>query len=547
MLLNKFWTRLKKHQSYLYISILRIAVFFIGSSLIIPKITSVAEDMMQDIIQGNLKSKGNTLEFEFNQLDYSLKTAQKILENTEQNSFAFLKEKLILTADLATEHHSIFNSFVSFMPSKSKEETHFSNKKDSLYQNEINNLLKEINFIENNVLIDTIISKNQTVINRKIYAKKLANDTLIYIGYDIDLTVFWKYFSETYKGDGAYTVVTNKEAICILHPDTSYIGKKIDTYFNTFSIEKILNSSHKINGYYIPKSIDSLKDRATSEYLGLEVLRYYGTIKTGFRPLIIVVNFPIDIHLQETTKNIQAYFLLIILLAFSTFMLLLAASRFQLKKEYLENLKILEEKEQLVNSNEKYQKENAILQLNQLKKKINPHFLFNSLNSLHVLIDLNPELSQQFLLKLADVYRYLLDAREGNLISVKKEITFLEQYIFLQEIRFNKSLRVSIKNNCDSIVLQEKIPFLSLETLVENAIKHNEITKEQPLVIEVIIEKDFIRVKNNFTPRKNKSNNSYHIGLNYLKNTYQYYQIHSFKTAIIDGEFICVLPYIDLK
>ena len=539
-----FWTRLKKHQQYLYISLLLIAVFFIGSSLITPKITSVTEDLIQDVIQGNLKSKENIVAFEFNQLNSSFKNSQKIIQNSENSSFNFLKEKLLFTSDLVIENHSIHNSFVSIISSKGIKDTYFSNKKDSLYQKEINTVLKGIRFIADEVLIDTIISKNHNVINRKIYAKKLANNTVVYTGYDVDLISFWSYFSETYKGDGGYTVVTNKDGICMLHPDTKYIGKKIDTYFSTISIKQILSNTLKINGYYVSNNAGYLNDSAISEFLGLEVLRYYDTIKIGNTPLIVVVSFPVDIHLRETTKNIQGYFSWISFLAFTTFMLLLIASRLQLKKEYVENLKVVEEKEQLIYSNEKYQKENAILQLNQLKKKINPHFLFNSLNSLYVLIDLNPDLSQQFVLKLADVYRYLLDEREGNLVSVKKEMTFLEQYVFLQEIRFNKSLHVSIVNNFDDTILVKKIPFLSLETLVENAIKHNEITKQNPLIIQIIIDKDFITIKNNYTPRKCKAKDSHHIGLTYLENTYQFYQITSFKTGVIDNEFVCKLPFI---
>ena len=92
-----FWTRLKKHQQYLYISMLLIAVFFIGSSLITPKITSVTENLIQDIIQGNLKSKENIVAFEFNQLNNSFKNSQKILRNSQNNSFEYLKEKLLFT------------------------------------------------------------------------------------------------------------------------------------------------------------------------------------------------------------------------------------------------------------------------------------------------------------------------------------------------------------------------------------------------------------------------------------------------------------------
>jgi len=544
MQLSKFWTRLRKHQQYLYISMLLIAAFFIGNSLIALKITSVTEDLILDLIQGNLKAKENIVAYEFNQLNNSFKNSQKILQNSENNSFKFLKEKLLFTADLAKEDQSIHHSFVSIIPSNNIEEIYFFNKKDALYGSDIKAFLKGVSFTDNEVLIDTIITSNRKVINRKVYAKKLPNNTTVYTGYDVDLIAFWSYFSETYKGGAGYTVVTNKEGVCMLHPDKKYIGKKITTYFSTITIEQILKSSLKVNGYYVPDNMNSLKDKAMSEFLDLEVLRYFDTIKIGNTPLIVIVNFPLDIHLKETTKNVQRYFSWISFLAFAIFSLLLLASRMQLKKEYLENLKVVKEKEHLKNSNEKYQKENAILQLNQLKKKINPHFLFNSLNSLHVLIDLNPDLSQQFVLKLVDIYRYFLNNREGNLTSVKKEIAFLEQYVFLQEIRFNKSLNVTIVNNCDDIILIKKIPFLSLETLVENAIKHNEITKKNPLIIEISINKDFIMVKNNFKPRKSKSKDNHHIGLNYIGNTYQYYQISTFKTAVIGGEFVCVLPYI---
>ncbi|GAA4236887.1 hypothetical protein GCM10022291_22350 [Postechiella marina] len=540
----KLKNRLKQHQKYLYISILLIAVYFIGSSLITPKITTVTENLTQDVIQGNLNSKKNIIAFEFNKLNSTLENSRSILQNTQKNTFNSLKEKLLFTADLALEHHSIGNSFVSFVDNNQGRNTHFFNIKDTLYQKEIHTILKKISFKDNEFLMDTIIAKKNGVINRKLYAKQLPNNNIAVIGYDVDLMAFWSYYSETYKGDGGYTVVVNKDGICLLHPDTAYIGKKIDSYFNKVSINQILESVFKVNGYYASNNVNTLKDSATSSYLGLEVLRYYDAVNIDDTSLIVVVNFPVDIHLKETKKNVREYFSWISVLAFSTFMLLLIISRVQLKKEYVQNLKVVEEKEQLAHVNEKYQKENAVLQLNQLKKKVNPHFLFNSLNSLHVLIDLNPELSQQFVLKLADVYRYLLDNKEGNLITLKKEITFLEQYTFLQEIRFNKSLKVSIVNNCDDKILLKKIPFLSLETLVENAIKHNEITKKNPLHIKIIINEDRIIVKNNFTPRKVKSKDSHQIGLNYLANTYQYYQIFTFKTEVLDDEFVCNLPYI---
>ncbi|GGF72298.1 histidine kinase [Wenyingzhuangia marina] len=544
---NKFILRFKKHQQYLYISVLLIALFFMGSALINPKITSVTKDLVEDNIQGNLKSKENIVMFEFNQLNSYILGFKRIINNSLELSTQQVNDRLLFNSDLAMSNQVISNSFVGFK-NEGNSQINFSNKKDSLYIIDINNTIKNIaNNYKEEFLLDTIIKKENKVFNRKIYTKKRSDNTIFVVGYDVDLLAFWEYFSEMYRGDGGYTVVTNKDGICILHPEPNYIGTKLTRYFKNISIDKVLQSSIKINGYYVLDNTNSLKTKATSEFLGLEVLRYFDTVKVGENSLIVIVSFPLDIHLDKISKDLHRYFSWISFLAFITFMLILAVSRFQLKKEYFDNLKVVEEKEHLVNTNEKYQKENALLQLNQLKKKMNPHFLFNSLNSLHVLIDLNPDLSQQFVLKLAEVYRYLLEERQGNLISVKKEITFLEQYVFLQEIRFNNSLRVSIVNNYDDIILHEKIPFLSLETLVENAVKHNEITKENPLTIEVIVNKENITVINNYTPRKKKDKNSHHIGLSYLENTYKFYQINTFKTAVIDDKYICILPYITLK
>src|SRR5690606_18443735 len=218
--------------------------------------------------------------------------------------------------------------------------------------------------------------------------------------------------------------------------DTAFIGKKLNDVFKNIPIEDIINHEYKVHNSSLEISNNILKDRATSQYLGLEVLRYFDKINIGNSHLIFIESFPVDINLKEATEDIRSYFSWISLLAFLTFMALLLVSRLQQKREYSESLEILAEKDRLMIANETYQKQNAVLQLDQLKKKMNPHFLFNSLNALHVLIESKPDLSQEFVHRLAEVYRYLLENKEGNLTSVKKEIDFLKQYIFLQEVRF---------------------------------------------------------------------------------------------------------------
>lgn len=538
----KFINRVKKHQWYLYISIFLVVLFFVGNALITPKITSVTEHLIDDIVQGNLKSKENIVAFEFNQLNRYLVDSEKIIGEAPHKTVEEVKGKLIFSSDLAIENPSISNSFVAFLDSQKQLDVHFSKTNNLAFRHAILDWLKTIKEKHAAFFIDQVVVSEGRVFNRKIMAKLLDNGSVAFIGFDIDLYRFWDYYSEQYKGEGGYTVVANAEGICLLHPDTQYIGKKLDGFFHSFSVAQVLRNSTFVNGYFSPNETNLLKEKAISSYLGLEVLRYYDAVKLGRGSVIVIVSYPIDIYLKEHIVSIKKYFSWMTVFAFCTFMLLLLVSRFQLRKEFMENLKVVEEKEDLMRANEKFQRENAVLQLNQLKKKMNPHFLFNSLNSLHVLIDSNPELSQQFVLKLAEVYRYLLEEREAHLVTVKKELEFLRHYVFLQEIRFSTSLKVLIRCECDDKILLKKIPFLSLETLVENAIKHNEFTKQKPLFITIIIREEEIVVSNNYAPRKHKDADSHHIGLDYLRNNYEYYQINSFRTLIVNGEFQCFLP-----
>lgn len=538
----KFLIRVKKHQIYLYISVFLIVVFFLGSALITPKITSVTENLIEDIVEGNLKSKENIIAFEFNQLNRFLEDSEKIINTSSNISISDLRSRLLFNSDLSVNNPVVSNSFVCFLDPKKAKDISFSQKNNAVYRREITSWINSLKKNTNEIFLDTVVKSQNGVFNRKIVAKKLTNGTIVILGYDVDLLRFWKYYSEMYQGEGGYTVVTNAKGICILHPETQYIGNPLPDFFRTISIANVIKNSRSVNGYRVSNNKKLFNEKAISTYLGLEVLRYYDAVKVGKTSLVVVVSYPVDAYLKESIVSIKKYFSWMTLFAFCTFMLLLVVSRFQLTKEFAENLKMVKEKEDLIRANEKFQRENAVLHLSQLKKKMNPHFLFNSLNSLHVLIESKPQLSQQFVLKLADVYRYLLEERDEHLVTVKKELDFLRQYIFLQEIRFSSSLNVSINCDCEDRILLKKIPFLALETLVENAIKHNEITKQKPLYISIVIQEKEIVVSNNYAPRKNKDQDSHHIGLDYLRNNYEYYNINTFRTVIVDGTFKCFLP-----
>ena len=529
---GNFLKDFKKRQKYFYISLTLIILFFVINSFITPKITSVAEYLLEGVIEENLNSKKNTIAFEFNNLNRFLIYSENLITDSTKIPVPQLEEKLRFTSDLARSSKLISNSFSYLNTSQGLQDIYVSSRDQNNYL--IKSLPIQYDTGAKSRFFDTILKPDGNVYYRKMYRHKISKDSSLVVGYDIDLLAFWKYFSENNMARISYTVVTNDKGICLLHPENKYIGKKLDTYFKSVSPKDILTKAPNSTVY---------QDVTTSEYLGLDVRRYFDTVKVGNTSFIVIESFPMGFLLKERTQKINQYFLWISLLAFTIFMLLLVVSRYQLKKEFLENLKVVEEKEQLINANEKYQKENALLQLNQLKKKMNPHFLFNSLNSLHILIESKPQLSQEFVLKLADVYRYLLENKEGDLISVKKEITFLKQYFFLHQIRFSESLKVAIKNlSEDDFVYYKKIPFLALETVVENAIKHNEFTKKNPLQIEVVIYENHIEVINNYKPRKTKKTESHKLGLVYLKNTYDFYNVAGFKSEISETEFKCYLP-----
>jgi len=131
---------------------------------------------------------------------------------------------------------------------------------------------------------------------------------------------------------------------------------------------------------------------------------------------------------------------------------------------------------------EELKRAHLALQYQSLRDQVRPHFLFNSLSSLVTLINTDNEKATHFVHKLSDVYRYVLEQSENELVAITEEGKFLEDFIYLQKIRFGKSLKVNVSLELGQT--RKMIP-LSLQMIVENAIKHNEVSAEHPLVIDI--------------------------------------------------------------
>lgn len=147
-----------------------------------------------------------------------------------------------------------------------------------------------------------------------------------------------------------------------------------------------------------------------------------------------------------------------------------------------------------VKNEESLEREKLALQYEALKNQVNPHFLFNSLNTLSGLIAKDAERSQLFVKQLSDIYRYILEQKDRELVPLDTEMKFVDNYISLMKIRFGDNLKV--EKNIPTGKTFRIIP-LSVQMLVENAIKHNIISKEMPLSISMSIKDGQLEVKNN--------------------------------------------------
>ena len=186
------------------------------------------------------------------------------------------------------------------------------------------------------------------------------------------------------------------------------------------------------------------------------------------------------------------------------------------------------------------QKENLQSQFEMLKNQVNPHFLFNSLNVLTSLISVDPETAEKFTGQLSKVYRYVLEHRSDDLVQLSTELEFLKAYTFLLDIRFGDKLFVDYRINESK--LEKKIPPLSLQILIENAIKHNTFSRRSPLNIDIFVDDDeYLNVINNFQKRE-KNMESTGLGLINIANRYSYFTEKKTSFNVEGNRFLARIP-----
>lgn len=382
--------------------------------------------------------------------------------------------------------------------------------------------ISSIETAENKDLKYTFIQEGKTLYWILFNTLKTDQDTKRYYGFTLNMQQVHLYLTTLDINTPNYAYIFNRDGTCLFHPEVEMIGKNVFDFSSVNPVDTL--------------SVGELKNPPVvlSEYLNIEVFRFLEHFQSAHLNGFISINFP-KINVDDNIKPIKnnTYWILIttiILLAFIFYLFNRAT-----KKAYLE-------KEILAVENEKFHKEKAMVELDQLKKQINPHFLFNSLNSLYMLIKVNTEDAQQFALNLSKTYRYFIHPPTENSVLLSEELNFIKEYLSLQKIRFGSALGYKI-DDFEPVALGYKIPYLALQIVVENALKHNIATTDAPLHIHISFTNNSVLVLNNLQKR-NRVYGEGNFGLNYLKTIYAFYGITSFKTEEKEGFYICKLPLI---
>ncbi|MBL7814070.1 MAG: histidine kinase [Saprospiraceae bacterium] len=200
----------------------------------------------------------------------------------------------------------------------------------------------------------------------------------------------------------------------------------------------------------------------------------------------------------------------------------------------------IKKREERLNFQAELKREKIESQLEMLKSQISPHFLFNSFNTLIATIENDPKSAVEYTERLSDFYRNILQVREKNTISLQEELNLLENYIFLLRQRHGDAISVEIK----TVRFDKKIVPLTLQLLVENAVKHNVVSKSRPLSISILeLEDGYLEVKNNVRKKLDKERST-GFGLSSLKSRYQLLTPQKVSVTETEESFIVKIPLI---
>ncbi|NDK56636.1 sensor histidine kinase [Pontibacter fetidus] len=199
-------------------------------------------------------------------------------------------------------------------------------------------------------------------------------------------------------------------------------------------------------------------------------------------------------------------------------------------------------REKRLRETERQEKDKVMFQFETLKSQVNPHFLFNSFNTLISTIEEDPDAAVVYVERLSDFFRVMLTLREKNLISLQEELDLIRDYAFLQQQRYRDNLQVII--NVPDSALTKYVAPLTLQLLLENAIKHNIISKARPLFVSVFVQGEYVVVQNNCQPKQTPELST-KIGLQNIRSRYHLLGARPIKVDQTQEYFTVSIPLLD--
>jgi hypothetical protein len=197
---------------------------------------------------------------------------------------------------------------------------------------------------------------------------------------------------------------------------------------------------------------------------------------------------------------------------------------------------------------ERLEKESAVARLDSLRRQVDPHFLFNSLNALTSLVEEEPQRAVRFIRQLSSVYRYVLESQSQELVPLSEELAFAEAYVFLQKTRLDEALQVELDLPPTAETAALHLPPLALQLLLENALKHNTAYQASPLHLRVAVDATAatLTVRNTLRPRRLPANEASGRGLANLRARYAFLTPRPVAAGPVGEEFVVTLPLLAL-
>ena len=264
------------------------------------------------------------------------------------------------------------------------------------------------------------------------------------------------------------------------------------------------------NGYInvlLDRKWDWLEQTNLRVYYGILVTVLYtvpAVLGINYIIFVVIQNMPLGSFFSERMIWVHLFYI-ILSLGVSTFM---QARSFMVKWKQASKFEITQQKIIAGTANAKFES---------LKNQIDPHFLFNSLNVLSSLIEENPDNAQRFTTSLSKIYRYVLEQKDKELVSVDDELSFAKTYMNLLKMRFENSLFYELPTT--AINPDAKVVPLSLQLLLENTVKHNVVSEQKPLHIRIFIDGDYLAIQNDFQ-KKEVLQDRQGVGLQNIVNRY---------------------------